>query len=293
VSIEITKTKEGRAFLVLIPLLLLHLALISLQVQDPAGELLFRRWMLVASSPFVDVSAVVSRGVTSGWRNYVWLRGARAENERLHESVREFLLKDGSLSHLKEENLRLRGLLDLGATVPVKSIGAHVVGRAPSFLSNLMIIDRGSFDGIRTDAAVVSGSGVLGRTVVVSIHHAQVQLITNPDASIGVMLEKSRTPGVLKGTGAPRLELHYLSNSEPVEIGDRIVTSGLDGIFPKDLPVGRVVDSRKGKSVFRVIEVEPLADLVHIEEVLVFLSASAPGIPASGPHPPGDEGQVN
>ncbi len=107
-------------------------------------------------------------------------------------------------------------------------------------------------------------------------HQSQVQLITNPDASVGAMLERSRTPGVLRGSGDLVLDLNYIGNTEQVAPGDVVLSSGLDGIFPKGLMIGRVVESNKGKGVFRSIKVEPVMDLIHLEEVSVLLRASAP-----------------
>ena len=86
------------------------------------------------------------------------------------------------------------------------------------------------------------------------------------------MIDRTRSPGVLRGTGNPLLELNYIGNTEQVNVGDLVVTSGLDGIFPKGLPVGKVVETSKGKTVFRMITVEPFADLVHIEDVLILTS---------------------
>jgi rod shape-determining protein MreC len=143
------------------------------------------------------------------------------------------------------------------------------VGRAPSYLSNVLYVDRGSASGIRVDSPALSGDGVIGRVILTSPHNSQVQLITNADASIGVMVERTRSPGVLKGSGNDLLSLNYISNTEQIEVGDMVVSSGLDGIYPKGLPVGRIVESYKGKSVFRVIQVAPQADLMRIEEVLI------------------------
>jgi rod shape-determining protein MreC len=150
------------------------------------------------------------------------------------------------------------------------------VARTPSFLSNVIYIDRGSKDGVRNDKPVISGDGIVGRTVLVSRYQSQVQLITNPDASVGVILERTRTPGVLKGSGDFLLDLNYIGNSEQVENGDVVVTSGLDGIFPKGLAIGKVVDVRKGKGVFRSIRVQPYIDFMRVEEVSVILSDMMP-----------------
>ncbi len=287
-SIEFASNeREGRSLVVLIPLLVLHLGLISLQVEDPAGVLLFNRWVLAASSPFFNASSAVSRGLGSAWRNYVWLHGARQENQRLQQTVQQLTLRDAALAQVKGENARLQRLLSFNETHGLQSIGARIVGRTPSFLSNVLVIDRGFDDGVRVDSAVISGEGVVGRTVLVSRHDSQVQLISNPDSSIGVMLESTRSPGILKGTGTETLDLHYLSNSERIVPGDRVLSSGLDGIYPKGILVGRVIDSRKGKSVFRVVAVEPAADLLHLEELLVVLGSPKPETPIPGESPAG------
>jgi rod shape-determining protein MreC len=270
VSIEFApKMKEGRLIYVLIPLLLLHLALISLQIEDPAGTILFKKAVFLASAPFFNLSAGISRGANYVWQNYVWLRGARQENLQLKDAVRQLSLREKALAQAQDENARLRRLLDLRSTLPFEGIAAHVVGRAPSYLSNVLYVDRGSASGIRVDSPALSGDGVIGRVILTSPHNSQVQLITNADASIGVMVERTRSPGVLKGSGNDLLSLNYISNTEQIEVGDMVVSSGLDGIYPKGLPVGRIVESYKGKSVFRVIQVAPQADLMRIEEVLI------------------------
>lgn len=272
-SIELgPKVREGHPLYVVAALLFLHLTLISIQVYDPAGMTLFKKAVLVASTPFVSASSTAVHGVATLWTNYIWLHGARLENTQLREQVRELSLRDSASSELREENERLRRLLNLGEPLTSAGIGARVTGRVPNFLSNVLVIDRGSRAGVALDRPVVAATGILGRTVLVSARHAQVQLITNPDASTGVMLRESRIPAVLKGTGTNRLELDYVNNSETVNPGDVVVTSGLDGIYPRGLPVGKVVESSRGKSVFRSIQVEPFADFIRIEEVLVLLS---------------------
>ncbi len=269
-SIEFApKMKEGRLAYVLIPLLLLHLALISIQIEDPAGTILLKKAVFLASTPFFSLSSGVSRGVTYLWENYLWLHGARRENAELKDAVQQLELREKALIQAQEENARLRGLLDLKPILPVEGVAAHVVGRSPNYLANVIYVDRGASSGIRVDSPVLAGEGIVGRVILASAHNSQVQLISNPDASIGVMVERTRSPGVLRGSGDPLLSLNYIGNTEQVEAGDIVVSSGLDGIYPKGLPVGRVVESYKGKSVFRVIQVAPNADLLRLEVVLI------------------------
>jgi len=272
VSLEIApRAAEGRATWILIPLLVLHLALISLQVEDPGGTSLFRKCVLSAGAPLLSASAAVSRGAKHFWSGYIWLIGARAENERLRAAVRDLTLREQALGQMREQNARLARLLDFKEGAEIHTIGARVIGRVPDFLSSVVYIDRGSQDGVAVDAAVLAGAGVVGRAVVVSLRQTQVQLISNADASIGVMLAASRSPGVLRGSGGLTLRLDYINNTEQVSVGDVVVSSGLDGIFPKGIPVGRVTSVRRGKTVFRDIEVEPFADLLRLDEVLVVL----------------------
>ena len=269
-SIEFApKMKEGRVIYVLIPLLLLHLALISLQIEDPAGTILLKKAVFLASAPFFNLSAGLSRGTREVWHNYIWLRNARQENAQLKDAVEQLSLREKALVQTREENARLRRLLALAPTLPAQGLAARVVGRAPSYLSNVLYVDRGSMSGVRVDSPVLSGDGIIGRVILTSLHNSQIQLITNPDASIGVIVERTRSPGVLKGSGNSVLWLQYIGNAEQIEPGDLVISSGFDGIYPKGLPVGRVIESCKGKSVFRVIQVAPHADLLRIEEVLI------------------------
>jgi rod shape-determining protein MreC len=277
VSSELTSNaNKERAVLVLIPLLVLHLALLSIQIESSSGTLLVKTWTLAVQAPILSFSSSLTGGINHVWQNYVWTVGARAENERLQETVHQLMLINNSYAQSQKENERLRRLLSMSHLVEFKSVGARVVARTPAFLSNMVYIDRGSEDGMHTDAAVLSGDGIVGRIILVTKHQSQVQLLTNPDASIGVLLERTRTPGVLRGSGATLLEMAYVGNAEPVEVGDIVVSSGLDGIYPKGLPIGKVVDSSKGKGVFRSIKVEPRIDLIRLEEVSVLLNERKP-----------------
>ncbi len=275
-SIEFASRGEGRLIHVVLGLLLLHLTLISIQVEDPSGMLLIRRWVLWAGAPVMNGAASIMHAAGNLWTGYFWLRGARTENERLREDVRQLSLLNSNLAEAQQENSRLQRLLGFDAVLPNRTLGARVIGRAPGFLSNTLYLNRGRAEGVRPNQPVLSDVGIVGRTLMVSGDTCQVQLITNADASVGVMIERTRTPGVLRGSENPWLELNYVSNTEDVAVDDIITTSGLDGIYPKGLPVGKVVDSQKGKTGFRSIRVQPNADMLRIEEVLILLNVPKP-----------------
>jgi rod shape-determining protein MreC len=284
VSIELaSKGREGHGIFWLAVLLLLHLTLLSLQIEDPSGAFLLKQWAMAASAPFISATTALSRGLQDAWSGYIWLHGARQENARLQETVQALSLEAQELERLRQENRRLQNLLDFKDGSSFRSIGARVVGRAPDFLSRVIYLDRGSADGVRVDCPVVTGNGIVGRVVLVTRHNAQVQLITNADASVGVMIERTGSPGVLRGSGAHFLQVGYIGSTEDVAVGDRVVTSGLDRVYPRGLPVGAVVESAKGKTVYRDIIVEPAVDLLRIHEGLILLrlgdSAEFEGLP--------------
>lgn len=280
-SIELApRRRESHTFYVTLLLLLLNLTLLSLQVEDPSGVMLLKKWVLAASAPFIDLSAGASHALKEFWLNYVWLHGARAENARLRQAVEQLALRVRSLEQLEQENRQLRSLLAFREVTRFEVLGARVIGRAPDFLSRIAYLDRGAADGVHADCPVVTAEGVVGRVILAAAHTSQVQLITNADASVGVMIERTGSPGVLRGTGGPLLEVGYISSTEEVAVGDRVVTSGLDRIYPKGLAVGKVVASGKGKSVFRDIRVEPSADLLRIEQTLILMRVEA--TPAAG-----------
>jgi rod shape-determining protein MreC len=275
VSIEFSpKLREGRPVLVLIPLLLAHVILLSIQIEDGTGGTLFRRWTLRVGGPILNGAAASVRGVSNVWKGYVWFHGVRQENARLNARLQQLALRDGLLGQMEEENTRLRRMLEFKETLAVETLGARIVARGPSpdFLSSVLVIDRGTADGVQANAPVVCADGVVGRTIVVTARNAQVQVLTNPDSSVGAMVERARSPGVLSGSGDRLLRLNYVSNSEAIEVNDKVFTSGLDGIFPKGLPLGTVVLSQKGTSVFRLVNVLPAVDLLHVEEVLVIVN---------------------
>lgn len=271
-----SKSSKERAALVMLPLLVLHLALLSLQIEGPSGTLLFKTWALAAQTPVITVSSGITGGIRHFWRNYIWMVGARAENEQLKETVRRLSLLNHAYEQTRQENLRLHRLVSLTENRAYRTVGARVVARTPSYLANVIYINRGSQDGVPVDAPVLSGDGIIGRTILVSRHQSQVQLITNPDASLGVLLERTRIPGVLRGSGDILLDLNYIGNAEQIAVGDVLLSSGLEGIYPKGLVVGKVVDSRKGNGVYRSIKVEPAMDLIRLEEVSVLLGELEP-----------------
>ena len=271
-----------RSRLLLAGLVLLHLGAISHQVDGGGGVSLLQRGLIEVLSPLQrGVSAIVG-GVSEAWRGWAFHRETYVENRRLDARVRQLEAELMAQAVRAQEAGRLRELLSLRQAVPLDTVAAEVVGRegVPWFRS--LTIDKGETDGIELDAPVMSPTGVVGRVFAVGPHAARVQVLLDRDSGAGVLVERSRVPGVVTGqvsgqsSGAEDLVLEYVPERADVAVGDVVVTSGVDGIYPKGLVVGRVRYVGKGSGLFRDIRVEPSARFDRLEEVLVVRQATAP-----------------
>jgi rod shape-determining protein MreC len=264
-----------RSRLLLGGLVLAHLAAISHQVDGGGGVSLLQRGLLAALSPLQRVVGAIVGGAGEAWRGWAFHRQTYEENRRLEERVGQLEAELHARVPGAQEAARLRELLDLRRAVPMDTVAAEVVGRdgVPWFRS--LTIDKGEADGVALDAPVMSPTGVVGRVFAVGPHAARVQVLLDRDGAAGVLVERSRVPGVVSGqvsgqaSGAEDLVLKYVPERSDVAVGDVVVTSGVDRIYPKGLVVGRVRYVGKGSGLFRDILVETSARFDRLEEVLV------------------------
>ena len=261
--------------LLLVGLVLAHLVAISHQVDGGGGLSLLQRGLLGALSPLQRGVGAVVGGVGEAWRGWAFHRETYEANRRLEGRVRQLETELQARSFQAQEAQRLRELLGLRQAVPMDTVAAQVVGRDGVPWFRTLTLDRGEADGITLDAPVVSPTGVVGRVFAVGPHAARVQVLLDRDGAAGVLVERSRVPGVVSGqvssqaAGAEDLVLKYVPERSDVVVGDVVVTSGLDRIYPKGLVVGRVRFVGKGSGLFRDILVEPSARFDRLEEVLV------------------------
>jgi rod shape-determining protein MreC len=264
-----------RSRLLLVALVLIHLAVISHQVDGGGGVSLLQRTLLVAFSPVQRAVAAVVGGIGESWRAYGFHRETYRENRRLQARLHELETELQARSARAQEADRLRELLQLKRELPFETLPARVVGRegVPWFRS--LTIDRGQADGVLLDAPVLSATGVVGRIFALGPHAARVQLLLDRDTGAGVMIERSRVSGVVvgqvtgPGVGSEDLRLKYVPSRADVVVGDLVVTSGIDRIYPKGLVVGRVRFVGDESGLFREIHVEPSAGFDRLEEVMV------------------------
>jgi rod shape-determining protein MreC len=231
---------------------------------------LIRVWTVRAVTPF-EKSLVWMQSSASGlWHNYFYLRGVRAENRELKQQIERMRIEQVRLSEDAEQARRLQLLLDFREKFISKTVAAQVVGTSGSEQSRSVYIDKGRADGVKPDQAVITANGIVGKVLhVYDDHTANVLLVNDQTSGVGVILEKSRLQGILRGTANGELAVEKIMSDETVQPGERVLTSGGDQIFPKGLEVGTVSKVAPGKDSFLDIRLRPAANLSRLEEILV------------------------
>jgi rod shape-determining protein MreC len=254
--------------LVTLALFLALFWLVTFQVK--AGRLSFMERPVLAVSGFIErVIVAPFRFGESALRGYVFLIGTSRENERLKQERDRLKLENSITSELLLENERLRDLLGFRKLHPLKSVMAEVIAKDAAPSSRTITINRGAEQGIAKDMAVVNASGIVGKVLSVLPGTAKVILLTDPGSTLAVRVQRNREEGLLEGK-LERCALKYVSYYADIQEGDLLVTSGLDGIFPKGLPVATVVKVTKHEATaFQAVLAVPVVGLSRLEEVLV------------------------
>jgi rod shape-determining protein MreC len=251
-----------------------QILLLALQIRRGQQVRLIRVWAIESVSPLGRGAAWSVDGARGLWNNYIALRHLREEDDQLRTEVGALRIRNAELESRAAEADRLAGLLGFRDThTEVQMLAARVIGATPDPSSRMVLIDRGSRDNVRRDMGVITPEGVVGKVFAVYPDSSQVLLLTDKESGVGALLGDSRAQGPVRGTGEPLLGLEYISNETKVEPGEKILTSGQDRIFPKDLPVGTVAQVQPDRhSPFQKISVKPAARLDGLEEVLVLLT---------------------
>jgi rod shape-determining protein MreC len=245
--------------------------LLAVQIRSERQVRLIRVWAMELIAPLQRMGSWTINGAAHGWGGYIGLRSAQKENDAMRADLDRLKVRNAELEGRALEADRLAALLNFRTVhTDAPMIAARVIGASPDSGSLVVSIDRGSRDGIRRDMGVITPDGVVGKIFAVYPDISQVLLLGDKDSGVGALLANTRTQGPVKGTGEPLLSLEYISSDEKITVGESVLTSGQDRIFPKDLPVGKVVDfATDPKSPFMRIRVKPAAHLDRLEEVLV------------------------
>lgn len=264
-----------RAEVVLAAVLFVQVIALATQVRtpSPAGESapLIRVWAVALISPF-QKAAVNTGGYFRGlWHEYVDLRGVRHENEALRDQLDQMRIAQTRMEQDAAQGRRLQSLLEFKEQFIAHTLAAQVIGTSGTDLARVIYVDRGQQDGVQPGMAVITPDGVVGKVLRADKGVSQILLITDPTSGAGVLLERQRLNGILRGSGGAYPEVLNVMGDEKIEVGDRVITTGGDRVFPKGLPVGTVasVALDKERDPFLAIKVKPAVNLAKLEEVLI------------------------
>ena len=258
-----------RTAVLFIAVVLGHIILISAQVNSSAGVPLLE---VVTFGAFAEVqrgAAGLTGSVRDAWSGYGNLRHVRAENEELRRKLGELQVQYQQERARAERARQLENLLGFKQQLRVDTIAAGVIGASASLDFRGITIDRGTSQAVTANMAVIGPAGLVGRVVTPTAHASKVQLLIDRNAAAGALVERSRAQGIVVGSGVDMLRMDFVPVTADVKAGDTVVTSGVDGIYPKGFVIGTVDQVENGNGIYKAIRVRPAADFNRLEEVLV------------------------
>jgi rod shape-determining protein MreC len=264
-------------------LLLISLTLLMVNTRgqrrvDPLGVI-----FLETVTPVASLSGAMTRRLGQAWSSYVDLVGVREEREWLRDRVRTLEREVDASQQVRRENERLTALLDLREELGGMPVAARVTGIGASPLFHTATLDRGTSQGITEGMAVLARAGVVGRVVAASPNASRVLLLEDPASGVDAIVQRSRARGILEGGSGGRFHLKYIKPDEELRIGDTVVTSGFDQIFPRGIALGEIVALRSAPDgLFQTAEVLPAVDFGKLAEVLVLDAPKRDDVPVTG-----------
>ncbi len=268
-----------RRAVILTTALVVSFLLMTLQVRHETGAVNFtRQALLFVVSPFIRVTAATIQGMTGTWQDYVDLRGVREENKRLQLETTMLKRRLDQLQDQALETQRLERLLAMRQVSKAEFLTARVVGKDATNWFKTILLDRGSLEGIRRNQPALAPDGLVGRVVEVAPTSARVQLLTDPLSAVGGMIQRTRVTGIVSGNLGAGARVRYLPLMADVVVGDEVVTSGMGGVFPKGILIGRISSvERKSGALFQEATLQSAVDLSRLEEVLILTNSDSRG----------------
>src|SRR5438876_2733981 len=278
VPADVIPRRPTLLFIVVLSLLFILMSFSSRTRYIGETRTLFERTVMTLFSPVPKLVNWIGSTTSDMFHGYLDMRRAVNENLELHRKVASLTTENLKLRQSATDLRRLRGLLGYSDQVNLETSMAEAIMLDTSGRFKSIIIDRGSASGVDVNDAVVNANGLIGRVVLTTKDMAKVQLITDSNSSAGGLIERTRRQGVLRGDGAGGAQLYDIpATGADVRPGDNVLTAGIDGIYPKGIPVGVVTKVEKGQALFMTIFVKPAVDFGSIEEVIVLHTRKIPG----------------
>ena len=262
--------KKYQTIIIACILLIISLIVLSYSVKQPSEAGFFRKLVLEAATPLINIINYSVKEISGVWERYLFLFGLEEENRRLKK---ETALLTNELLQYREgylEGKRLQKLLKLKEGINYPTIAARVIAKDQTTLIKTILIDKGTAHGLRVGLPVVDDRGVVGRIIESSWHVSRILLLIDENSNIDAMLQENRIQGILQGSGSGVCSLKYIPKTETLKVGDVVMSSGLSGVIPKGLLLGVVTGADKNDpSMFQKVQVAPFVDFSKLEEVLV------------------------
>jgi rod shape-determining protein MreC len=272
-----------RNLTVLLVAVVAQLVLLAYQVKSNGEVRLIRVWAVSAVTPLARVIEAGRSSTVHFFHDYFILLNVREENQRIKADLDRTKMENQYLRTELSTADRAQSLAIFQQQSPSKTIAAHVIGNTTGVGAKVVIIDRGTGSGVQKGMAVITPDGIVGKVTGAYPTASYVLLITDPSFAAGVISQKNRVHGTLKGQGYSTVIVDYVQNEQKVEPGEQFFTSGDDRIFPKGLPVGEATVVRNGRS-YKEIFVTPSGLQNGLEEVLIVVEgvhAPVPEAPAA------------
>jgi rod shape-determining protein MreC len=265
------RRRRGTLFIVI--LIVCAVLFISLQISGRYQGGFLHNLILRIISPPQQAFHWTTQSIRTFFQNHVILVDLKQENLHLRKEVRRLQRENDELRESAQAVKRLQRLLLFKERVAATMIPAEVIAYSPSAWFRTIVINKGIRDGVRQGMPVVTWEGVVGKVMRTSPGSSIILLIIDRNSSVDVLVQRTRTRGIVEGDGGSRCHLQYVPRTGDIQIGDRIITSGLGGIFPKGLSMGEAVSvEKKEYGLFQQVGVRPSADFSRLEEVMVILS---------------------
>lgn len=257
-----------------------HIILISAQITTRAGVPVLESFIFGTFSEVQRAATSAVSGVQESWQNYFALQEIRRTNERLLEENSQLRIRLQQEQALAAQSRTLQELLDLRNQVDFSTAAGTIIrstviggGAAPEFRT--VTIDKGTQDGLKPEMAVLAPAGVVGRVILPSARASKIQLLIDVNAAAGAIVERSRAQGIVIGNGRDRLRMDYVPSSADIKTGDVVVTSGIEGIYPKGFVIGEIESVERGAGEYSAVVIRPAVDFSALEGVLVVLTQPA------------------
>jgi len=249
--------------------------IISSNAKENNNLFLFEEVIYAISSPLQKTISFTTTNIDTVLSYYIFLINLKKENTALKKKNNLLKEKIFQLREMAIANTRLRTLLRFREEVKLPMIPAEVVAYDPSSWFKTILINKGSNNNIAKNMPIVTSDGILGRVMEVSKSTARLLLITDHRSAVDAIVQRTRAKGILVGNVDKTCNLKYVFRSDDVNLGDYIISSGLGGIFPKGLPLGKVSRIKKDNyGMFQEVKVTPMVSFNKLEELFIVVCSN-------------------